>query len=453
MSKFEPKVLLNKDNDSIIEELKRVYFKFFNGKYMTQKEFNLHSRITSFTVCRRFKTWENALKIAGINFDNTSRPPRIPTLEILADLNKVKDLNNGQYFTYQHYKQNHGKHDKRIIGRFGYKTWEELINKELGLFKVQKIRRVINLNREKKVTSEDKLFDELKRVWDILGRRPSYSEFRKIAAIGTKVYEKKYGSWTKAIEQFCLKNSSYNGGQHGLPLNTNKELLILELQKLKDANGLKKLTYPEYRKLGGKISSATFNKYFETWPNALKAVGLEPVFNRIPENLLLFDELQRVWEILGRQPKSPEFDKLSKYPSSYYTSRFKGWHKAIYAFIEDRESSSSNSDHIELSKLPNLTNEAVSENQIDAVKNVAEQSASGLVYMKTARIASSRLRFIVLHRDNFSCVLCGRSPAKDDKIILHVDHIKPYSKGGETLIENLQTLCSKCNLGKSNLDI
>jgi 5-methylcytosine-specific restriction endonuclease McrA len=34
---------------------------------------------------------------------------------------------------------------------------------------------------------------------------------------------------------------------------------------------------------------------------------------------------------------------------------------------------------------------------------------------------------------------------------LHIDHIVPWSKGGETALENLETLCSECNLGKSNL--
>ncbi|MBA3804703.1 MAG: HNH endonuclease, partial [Acidobacteria bacterium] len=36
-------------------------------------------------------------------------------------------------------------------------------------------------------------------------------------------------------------------------------------------------------------------------------------------------------------------------------------------------------------------------------------------------------------------------------VALHVDHIRPWSKDGETLLENLQTLCSECNLGKSNV--
>ena len=54
-------------------------------------------------------------------------------------------------------------------------------------------------------------------------------------------------------------------------------------------------------------------------------------------------------------------------------------------------------------------------------------------------------------RDNFKCRICGKSPATDPKITLHIDHIIPWSKGGETIFENLQTLCSECNLGKSDL--
>lgn len=71
---------------------------------------------------------------------------------------------------------------------------------------------------------------------------------------------------------------------------------------------------------------------------------------------------------------------------------------------------------------------------------------------KTTRNINWRLRFIVMKRDNFKCKKCGRSPSTDQTVILHIDHMKPYSKGGETVIENLETLCSVCNLGKSDLE-
>lgn len=73
------------------------------------------------------------------------------------------------------------------------------------------------------------------------------------------------------------------------------------------------------------------------------------------------------------------------------------------------------------------------------------------VTQNKSRKIPDKLRYKVLKRDNFKCCACGASPAKDPSVELHIDHIIPWSKGGETTMENLQTLCSKCNLGKSNL--
>jgi len=38
-------------------------------------------------------------------------------------------------------------------------------------------------------------------------------------------------------------------------------------------------------------------------------------------------------------------------------------------------------------------------------------------------------------------------------VVLHIDHVTPWSKGGETEMDNLQTLCEPCNLGKSDLPV
>lgn len=63
-------------------------------------------------------------------------------------------------------------------------------------------------------------------------------------------------------------------------------------------------------------------------------------------------------------------------------------------------------------------------------------------------LMTNSLRYDILKRDDFRCVLCGRTT--DDGVKLHVDHIKPVSKGGKTKKSNLRTLCDSCNLGKSD---
>lgn len=46
---------------------------------------------------------------------------------------------------------------------------------------------------------------------------------------------------------------------------------------------------------------------------------------------------------------------------------------------------------------------------------------------------------------NNRCVRCG----KEER--LSPDHIKPASRGGSTYIENIQPLCTGCNVRKSNI--
>lgn len=57
------------------------------------------------------------------------------------------------------------------------------------------------------------------------------------------------------------------------------------------------------------------------------------------------------------------------------------------------------------------------------------------------------LRMSIFTRDGFRCRLCYRSPT-EDRVKLHVDHIVSVAAGGRTERENLQTLCSDCNIGK-----
>jgi 5-methylcytosine-specific restriction endonuclease McrA len=57
------------------------------------------------------------------------------------------------------------------------------------------------------------------------------------------------------------------------------------------------------------------------------------------------------------------------------------------------------------------------------------------------------LRERVIRRDGLWCGLCGGPVERDD---IHIDHIRPVSLGGKTVLANLQVAHSLCNLKKGN---
>jgi hypothetical protein len=64
--------------------------------------------------------------------------------------------------------------------------------------------------------------------------------------------------------------------------------------------------------------------------------------------------------------------------------------------------------------------------------------------MVTNRRPTAAERARVLERDGYRCQLCGERPSLNEHIVLHVHHIRPFSKGGLTTEQNLITLCQTC---------
>lgn len=67
--------------------------------------------------------------------------------------------------------------------------------------------------------------------------------------------------------------------------------------------------------------------------------------------------------------------------------------------------------------------------------------------MKRAKI-NERKKHKVFFRDNYTCRACGFFDTYGFGLVL--DHITAHADGGTDDIENLQCLCSTCNLIKSN---
>ena len=59
-------------------------------------------------------------------------------------------------------------------------------------------------------------------------------------------------------------------------------------------------------------------------------------------------------------------------------------------------------------------------------------------------------RYDILSRAGFKCQACGEKPMPDNEVVLHIDHIVPVTIGGDSSEENLQVLCSLCNMSKGN---
>ena len=249
----------------------------------------------------------------------------------------------------------------------------------------------------------------------------------------------RFGTWNKALNKAGLsvhKEQNYNLGN----CNANNDELIKDLKSVANELHSNTVTRAQYNKYG-KFSASIFQSRFKTWENALKSADLDVHWNHsiLAEDLL--SEIERVWILLGRQPTSTDIKNgVSKYSLQSYSRRFGGWRGALQAFVDwVNTDNDTDPEQEKCEKKPTVSD----------VK--AEPEKADIRTRKTSRDINLRLRFRVMQRDNFKCCMCGASPAKDPSVELHIDHIIPWAKGGETTFDNLQTLCSKCNLGKSDL--
>ena len=68
--------------------------------------------------------------------------------------------------------------------------------------------------------------------------------------------------------------------------------------------------------------------------------------------------------------------------------------------------------------------------------------------LQTKQRIPLNLRRRIIERDGLHCVYCDEDLSSAE---IHMDHVIPESRGGETNYNNLQVTCRKCNLAKGVL--
>lgn len=211
--------------------------------------------------------------------------------------------------------------------------------------------------------------------------------------------------------------------------------LLHDLRRCAETMGRSTITIAQYESLG-KFHPSTMIRRFGSWPKALALARLEPSRSKIGiSNDELFENIKSMWLQAGRQPRYSEVKvPASLYSTGTYENRFGSWSKALQEFV------------IWVNSATPYSNASGAEVTIDQADNKHKTPEK----RRTRREISDRQRFRILVRDGFRCQSCGASPLVSPGVELHVDHILPWSKGGETVDENLETKCRQCNLGKGN---
>lgn len=200
-----------------------------------------------------------------------------------------------------------------------------------------------------------------------------------------------------------------------------QDLLAADAKLQSQGKCLTSRSYKEFEK----YSASTIRERFGSWNDGLRRAGLVPKEEKNISVDARFDNMKLVWIAKGKQPTYRDMNSPpSQFTASTYNSRFGGWRNALQEFVK-----------------------AVADEQDELLTFEAEVK-SNRITKKTNCDPSLRLKFMVLKRDNFRCVACGRSPATQVGLVLEIDHVVPWSKGGETIEDNLQSLCFDCNRGK-----
>lgn len=296
--------------------------------------------------------------------------------------------------------------------------------------------------------SDEALLDEIRRIAATLpqGTPLTGRTFKQRSPkVSHSTVCKRFGGWREALARAGL-GLLYHGPPISQKMRSqpgrsrSNEDLLAELKRVHTLLGKEWLTTDDFN-AHSVMSEDVVRHRFGTFRKGLEAAGIPFKPNKLPQftSEECFENLANVWTHYGRRPNYREmFRPPSNIQAKTYVRRWGTWRKAIRAFVEWANT--------------------LDQPRESADAKIETRPASEVVESRPKRTEADcrevrpQLQFQVFKRDHFRCVYCGRSPATHLGVVLHADHIRAVKKDGKTTLDNLQTLCERCNLGKGTSD-
>ena len=102
---------------------------------------------------------------------------------------------------------------------------------------------------------------------------------------------------------------------------------------------------------------------------------------------------------------------------------------------------------LDVAKIEERTRQLLLDDEVEGKKGIIPYLLTGDERYLHLRAFSDAQKLKMFQKQGGKCPLCGKKFAIEE---MHADHIKPWSKGGQTTLENGQMLCHDCNWTKGN---
>lgn len=273
------------------------------------------------------------------------------------------------------------------------------------------------------------------------------SEFDRYSKASASLISRRFRSWSRALglaglgERYSGTPESKRVLARGFHTFTDDELLAA-LRAVALKVGVNAVTVEQFNR-HGTMHAETIRRRFGSWQRAVEKAGLT-ISNRGKRysETDYFENLLKTWTHHGRQPTYGQMDRAPSWiRAKAYEAKWGTWRKALKAFLERVSADVTESKEQQQSPPVQLRGQTPGH-------RTGSKDQKSPIDIPRRRDITLGLRYDVLRRDRFHCVICGSSPASKVGCELHVDHITAVARGGATILANLRTLCSQCNLGK-----